>query len=352
MLQIHSTRGMGPELHANEPAGLRPATGHIPTCPANRRAFVLYLALLSICFFKPLLDLIKFAHNIELYSHIFLVPFVTGYLLWLNRKKGSAPAVTSPGLSGIFASAGAVLILGYWILRWNGWKPLLPDYLCVAIASFVCFILAGVAFFWGKERFRALLFPLLFLFFMAPLPDLVTGWIEIFFQYTSAEAASLLFGISQSPVLRDGLVFQLPGIVIEVAHECSGIRSSLVLFLTSLIGGYIFFRSKSHRAILALSIIPLAILRNGFRIFVIAMLCVYVDPNLIHSPIHKRGGPLFFLLSLIPFFALLLFFYRRERNKAKPPTPDRSDLEPPSPAPSAPSVKAAQGSHERLSRFS
>src|SRR5258705_3219859 len=285
--------GMSTEVHAKEAVTVPRMSSELSAMTPTRRAaspFLLYLALLAICFFKPLLDLIHFASNTQLYSHIFLVPFVMLYLLWLNRKKGSAPIVSSPGLTAFFASAAAFLVLGYCILRWNGWKPLLPDYLCVTVASFVCFTLAGVAFFWGKQRFRARLFPLLFLFFMVPFPSVVTDWVEIFSQHASAEAASLMFTISQSSVLRDGLTFKLPGIVIEVAPECSGIRSSFVLFITSLVGGYIFFQSKGHRAALALSVIPLAILRNGFRIFVIAMLCVHVDPNMIHSPIHKRGG--------------------------------------------------------------
>jgi exosortase C (VPDSG-CTERM-specific) len=315
-----SLSDVNPELQARKATALPPLTRVISAAGGPLLGLVLYLALLTLCFFKPLLDLINFAHETDLYSHIILLPFVMGYLLWLNRNKVSATPVPSPWLTIFFVSLGVFLIVGYWVLRGNAWKPLLSDYLCVTIASFVCFVLAGVVFFWGKERFRALLFPLLFLFFMVPFPNFVTDWIETFFQRASAEAASLLFGISQSSVLRDGLTFKLPGIVIEVAPECSGIRSSFVLFITSLVGGYVFFQSKGHRAILALSVIPLAILRNGLRIFVIAMLCVHVGPDMIHSPIHKRGGPLFFLLSLIPFFALLLFLYCRERkcrNKAR-----------------------------------
>jgi len=57
-------------------------------------------------------------------------------------------------------------------------------------------------------------------------------------------------------------------------------------------------------------VIPLGILRNGFRIFVIGALCVHFGPQMINSPIHRRGGPLFFALSLIPLF-LLLWWLRR-----------------------------------------
>jgi exosortase/archaeosortase family protein len=67
---------------------------------------------------------------------------------------------------------------------------------------------------------------------------------------------------------------------------------------------------------LALSVIPLAILRNGFRIFVIGMLCVHVDRGMINSWVHRKGGPLFFALSLLPFFALLLWLRRSEASHA------------------------------------
>ena len=63
-------------------------------------------------------------------------------------------------------------------------------------------------------------------------------------------------------------------------------------------------------------VIPLGILRNGFRVFVIGMLCVYVGPHMIDSPIHHRGGPVFFTLSLVPLF-LLLWWLRRGEQRAK-----------------------------------
>jgi len=152
---------------------------------------------------------------------------------------------------------------------------------------------------------------------MVPFPTFLTHAIEVSSQHASADAASLMLSVSQTPVLRDGLFFKLPGITIEVAQECSGIRSTLVLFITSLVGSYLFFRSNTHRALLTLAVIPIAIIRNGFRIFTIAMLCVHVSPDMIRSWIHKRGGPVFFVLSLIPLFALLLFLYRRERRSQK-----------------------------------
>ena len=90
-------------------------------------------------------------------------------------------------------------------------------------------------------------FPFAFLIFMVPLPDSVVDWLETASKLASAEAAALFFSISGTPVLRDGTLFQLPGIVIQVAQECSGIRSSLVLFITSLLASYLFLKSPWRR---------------------------------------------------------------------------------------------------------
>jgi exosortase C (VPDSG-CTERM-specific) len=165
------------------------------------------------------------------------------------------------------------------------------------------------------------------LVFLVPFPGSVTNAIEWFFQHTSADAAHLLFGLVGQTLLREGLAFHLPGISIEVAQECSGIRSSLVLFITSLLAGHLFLRSPWRRAVLTVVVIPLGILRNGFRIFTIAMLTSHVDPGVIHSPLHHRGGPIFFLLSLVPFFLLLFWMRKSEQRRSRRP------IDPAAPAP-------------------
>jgi exosortase/archaeosortase family protein len=105
-----------------------------------------------------------------------------------------------------------------------------------------------------------------------------------------------------------------------VAEECSGIRSTVVLFITSMVASFLFLQRPLHRFLLVAVVLPLAVLRNGFRIFTIAILCVHVGPHMIDSPIHHRGGPIFFALSLIPFLGWLWWLRRRERT-ASPPAP-------------------------------
>ena len=128
----------------------------------------------------------------------------------------------------------------------------------------------------------------------------------------SADVAAWFLTVTGTPLLRDSQVFALPGIVLQVAQECSGIRSSWVLFITSLLASHLFIKSPWRRLILVAFVIPLGIVRNGFRILVIGLLCVHIGPQMIDSPIHHQGGPLFFVLSLGPLFALLWWLRRSE----------------------------------------
>lgn len=288
---------------------------------ARLKSFTIFALILGALFFKPLFDLVRYSLNSELHSHMVLIPFISGYLVWLRRKEVLPAPSASPALAVIPLAVGLLALCALFI----GDRPaasLLPnDYLALASVSFLCFFWSGALLILGGKLLRALAFPAAFLIFITPLPTTVENAVEVFFQYTSAEAAALLFAVSGSTVFREGLVFQLPGITLQVAQECSGIRSSLVLFITSLLAGQLFLQSPWRRCFLTAFVIPLAIVRNGFRVFTLGWLCVHVSPNMIDSPIHHRGGPLFFLLSLIPFFLILLWLRRRERHGALPGGP-------------------------------
>ena len=180
--------------------------------------------------------------------------------------------------------------------------------------AYVSFVAAGGFLFLGSKWMAAAAFPIAFLLFMVPLPDAAVNWLERASALASAEAAALYFSMAGTSFVRHGTVFELPGIVLEVAQECSGIRSSWVLFITSLLASHLFLQNPWRRFVLVAFVIPLGILRNGFRILVIGLLCVHVGPHMIDSIIHRRGGPLFFALSLVPLFLLLWWLHRQERR--------------------------------------
>jgi len=278
------------------------------------RAFLVFAGVLLAAFAGPLWRWAVFALDSDTYSYVVLIPFVSAYLIWLRR--GSIPIKIRYNaiLSVLSVIPALVALVGVILVQAGSWALSDTDFLALTTACFALFLIGGVVLFFGAEVSWAILFPLLFLIFMVPFPDVLTAQIEIFFQHVSADMAHVLFKMTGTPVFRDGLFFQLPGITIQVAQECSGIRSSLVLFLASLVAGNLLLNSPWRRMGLALFIIPLAIFRNGFRILTIALLCVHISPDMIHSAIHKRGGPVFFALSLIPFFLVLLWMRRTEKR--------------------------------------
>jgi exosortase C (VPDSG-CTERM-specific) len=234
---------------------------------------------------------------------------VCAYLAWQDKNKLPAAtpakkAAAASFLAGIFAFAVKFLL--------RSGSPV--DYLSLTALSFVLLLTAAGFWVFGTAGMRILAFPFSMLIFFVPMPDFLREGLETGLQYGSAMVAGWFFSISDVPVLHDGLIFRLPNITLEVAQECSGIHSTMVLFITSLVAGQFFLHSPWRRAALCLFVIPLALVRNGFRVFVLGELCTHIGPQMIDSPIHHRGGPLFFALSLLPFF-LLLYFLRRAETK-------------------------------------
>lgn len=268
---------------------------------------------MTLLFSQPLIGLIRYAARTELASHTILVPFIAAYLLYLRPKRVDLFR-TSIGPAAVVGTIGAcTLVL---TLSFSN-RLSVNDLLAAMTLAYLCFVIAGVFLFFGAAWVRTTAFPTAFLLFMIPLPDAAVFWLERILIIASANAAALLFELSGTPLLRDGTILALPGIVLEVAQECSGIRSSWVLFMTSLLATNLFLETPWRRAVLVAFVLPLAIIRNGFRILVIGLLCVRYGPHMIDSVIHRRGGPFFFLLSLIPLFVLLAWLRRQETRRGK-----------------------------------
>ncbi len=268
---------------------------------------------------RPLCQWASFALHSELFSYVLLIPFISAYLIW-SARKSLAPAIRPcwPGAAVGF-SAGAALLAAYWIGRAAGWAPARQDYLALMMLCFLCWFWGACLAALGFKLMRQVAFPAGFLLFMVPLPVVWLANIDTFLQYTSAAAAAGFYALAREPLWRDGLNLHLSGFSLRVAPECSGIHSTMVLLITSVLAAHLFLRRFWTRAALVLIVIPLAILRNGFRVFVIGELCVHISPEMIHSPIHTQGGPIFFALSLIPFFLWLFFLRKQDANAGQVP---------------------------------
>jgi exosortase len=129
--------------------------------------------------------------------------------------------------------------------------------------------------------------------------------IVVFLQRASTVATFALFKLSGTPVIKEGFLLSLPSVQIEVAKQCSGIRSSEMLLITGLILAHLFLKKFWSQLIFVVSIVPMAIAKNAIRIFTLTMLGIHVDPGFLEGRLHHEGGGVFFALSLAILLGLL-----------------------------------------------
>jgi exosortase C (VPDSG-CTERM-specific) len=280
------------------------------------RISLLAIVLLALTLFyaDTLYAIFKYAAADALHSQALLVPPVFSFLVW--KKRHDLARETSPD----FPSATLFFALALVLVAWpfSSSEPLV---LFRFSLSYIFFVVSGCAFFLGRDALRSLSFPLGFLLFIVPPPPAFIRATEALLQHGSAWVALAGFTLADTPVLYQNLIFQLPGIQIGVAPECSGLNSTLALFLSSLLAGHLLLRSTVGRVVLTAAVLPLGLLRNGLRIFIIGELCVQRGPDFLDSYLHRNGGPLFFLASLLPLGALFYALYRREsRSLQRLPT--------------------------------
>jgi exosortase C (VPDSG-CTERM-specific) len=273
--------------------------------------------MIVVCFARPLAALLRFSFSSQLYSHVGLIPLISLYLAWVNRDRLPAPSEPRRPMAFLFLAGGFAFLACYLGSLLSGAHLAPEESLGLTTLSFLLFFYAACAFIVGWATLRALAFPLAFLLFIVPFPVFFTVWVEGLLQRCSAEAALAMFKAVGTPVYSTGLAMQLPDISLEVAPQCSGIHSSLALLITSLVAAHFFLRSKWSRFALAAAVLPLAVARNGFRIFTLGELCVHYGPQMIDTDIHHKGGPIFFCLSMVPFLFFLFYLIRRDGARSK-----------------------------------
>ena len=272
--------------------------------------FLLFAAVALIMAYTPIRALYS-SNKSEYYSHIALIPLVSIYLIYIKRKEIFAQ------VNYLFVVGIPVLLLGI-ALFLGGilWGAPLDNNNYASLIAFSIFIFMNGAFIllYGISAYRTALFPLLFLIFIVPIPTALMDNIIYFLQVGSTEFTNLLFLASGTPYIRDGFVFHLPNVSVEVAEQCSGIRSSMAIFIVAILAGYMFLKSYWKIIFLVICAVLIAMLKNGIRILTLSLLGNYVDPRILSSSLHKEGGTPFFILGLL-LLAPILFFLRRSEKK-------------------------------------
>jgi len=227
------------------------------------------------------------------FSHGFLVPIFSAFLVWRDRKQLAA-LPKKPSWFGLAVIAGGLVVLIVGVLGAE---------LFLSRSSLVLLLAGLLICFLGWGHFRAILFPLAFLFFMIPIPVIVFNQIAFPLQFLAARLGSSLLELFGVPVLREGNVIQLPTMALEVAQACSGIRSLMSLGALAVIYGYFLETRNLHRVLLALAAIPIAIAANGLRVMGTGLLGYYWDPDKAEGFFHTFSGWVIFIISLALLFS-------------------------------------------------
>jgi len=286
--------------------------------------FLLYWALSLIVFRKALSSLVFLSWDDARYSHITLIPILCLGLIWFERRRIFPDAQFQLWAAPLVAlGVGLYSMTEAWPANFGPSSRLL-----LAASAIVLIWVGGFVLFYGPRCARVAAFPLSLSLLAIPLPPELVESAEVFLQRGSADATHILFLAFSTPVHREGLVFSLPGITIEVAKECSGIRAAIALLITALLLSYMFLRSNWRRACCVMLVVPIAIIKNAIRIALLSWLGVYVSRDFLTGDLHHHGGVVFSLISLALLLPAVWLLRRQEEGRfAKPnlgPFPDRS----------------------------
>jgi exosortase len=269
--------------------------------------FFCVLAAISLAlWWTPLRSTFSVALHDEQYSHILLILPVSIALIVLDWE--SQAARVNPGFAPPLLMVFALLLR---IISPRMFSS--PDSrLFFEMLTFVFWTIAAFTLCFGRRAFHRAMFPLFFLLWLVPLPSFAVNIIVRLLQQGSAAAAHLIFLAARVPVEQHGLFLRIPGFILEVAPECSSIRSSMILIVTTMVLAYLLLRSQWRRVLLVAIALPLSVAKNGFRIFVLGFLAVRVDPSYLTGRLHHEGGFIYLLMALAVIVVLLWVFRKGE----------------------------------------
>ena len=273
-------------------------------------AFV--VASLAICW-PAISALTVFSFHHEFSSHVLLIPVLSLYLLYMERRVVFREVRSSLALGSALILTGAAL---YWSAMVHASLQSPAEFLPGSTLAMVVIWTGGFLICYGFRAWRAAAFPLLFLLLMVPLPEQVLARTIYFLQEGSTSLSFFLFKLVGTPAFRQGFLISVPGQTIEVAKECSGIRSSIALFITCLLAAHLFLRTPWKILLFVVLVLPVSIVKNAIRIVTLTLLSIHVDPGFLRGNLHHDGGFFFFLLALAILFPVLLLLQKSEQRPA------------------------------------
>jgi exosortase len=280
-----------------------------------------FLALAFLCvvfvvfWWHSLVSTFELAFTNDAYTHILLILPLSAALIYADSKYAEATGLAirpKPDLRYGAVLLAVALLAGSYV-RWGmAATPPGDIRLSLSMCALVVWWIGSVLFCFGARTLRSFLFPLCFLFWMVPIPDFALNGIVEFLQQQSAVAARIMFRAIGVPATQDGIMVYIPNLGLEVARECSSIRSSVMLVVSTMVLAHLFLRSWWRQLLLIAASIPLSVAKNGLRIVTIGELGTRVDPGFLNGNLHHHGGIIFFGIAVIAVLVLLWILRRTE----------------------------------------
>ena len=212
--------------------------------------------LLAGLYSKVVLDMVSDWWNDPSLSHGLLIPPVALYFAWLDRKAIlSLPARRDPRGMLLVVLAAIIYVVGRLAAEF-----FLPRISIVVLCAGLIWTL------WGPDRARRLIFPLILLAAMVPLPATLYNQMSAPLQQLASQAATAVaqwFGVS---VFRDGNILYLANFSLGVEEACSGLTALSSMLIAAFLIGQIWFQSRLPKLALLLISAPLAISVNVVRV--------------------------------------------------------------------------------------
>ena len=265
----------------------------------------LLLLLLALIYHHILAELVRQWWEDPNFSHGFLVPFFSAFIVWHERARYRNIPLRPAGF-GLVIAAGGLLELVLGVLGAD-------DFLS---RSSLLFLLAGmIVYFAGWEMFRRAFFAWAVLFLAIPLPVIVFNEVALPLQFLASRLATGLLQLLGVPVLREGNVIRLPSMSLEVVEACSGIRSLMSLITLAVFYGKLLEERWWNRIILVLAAIPIAVAANGLRVMGTGLLGQYWSPDKAEGFFHTFSGWIIFVLSLGMLYFIHWALHWRDRSR-------------------------------------
>lgn len=226
------------------------------------------------------------------YSHGFIVPLFSAYLVWRERSTLRTLPVRGSfvGIPVIICGI-AVLLLG----DLGAENFLMRTSLLIILAGLILFHL-------GPRIFRAVRFPLAFLLFMVPLPGLIFYAITFPLQHLAAEQAAWVLDHLGVPVLLDGNIIHLSQLSLGVTEACSGIRSLISLFAGAVAWAYLVIPAGWAMVAFIAATVPITIFANAGRVVITGLIGQYIGVEYASGFFHEFAG---WAIYIFAFMCLL-----------------------------------------------